>query len=651
MVGTVFGILLAPARDRELIAKILASEAAVAGVGVAVWVAFRGRTKVTRSNKGDAVEVMATLLRDWVDTQLEKLTDRGRIHVPWHVLAGAKGARSRRSIERHSVAALADVLDVNDGRMVLVGGSDTGKTTMLHLLAEQLFATSGQVPVIVSIASWVPAKSGLFDWIERELHRNHPRLEGVDIVAALRSGRVVSLLDGLDEVESQCHGDARDALRVAAERYPLVVTTRPHGSECFLARGAVVRLDGLPVDEVALYLKADHAQAWRETVAAIRADRTSALAEALSSPLMVWLVCTVYTPRAQRRNVNELTVNPSLGERSAVEEHLLRNLVPEVFRRATFQLTGRRLQHWHAASTWLRFFAMRQRQGDQISFWTLSRMAPTRRIGLVMASAAGVVLGLLATWSPMFVAAIVLAYLLGLPFGFAFIRAYAAGRATGPKDPTRTGFGGSSPGTDGDLYSHFVKFAFGLLLGVVVVAMTVAIDSLTENPGLRHHLEEWRHPVVLPIVTGVTIVVGLAGGVVAAAVLRALPALDSGTGAQADSPVDVVSNDRRSGMAMAVLSWVAVGVLAAATVQFGTGHGAVVGLVAGVGAVPSATSVFNAWVNYKTAHMWLVLRNRLPWQLVDFLDEAHRHGVLRQNGITYEFRHDRLRLALLELCR
>jgi hypothetical protein len=265
-----------------------------------------------------------------------------------------------------------------------------------------------------------------------------------------------------------------------------------------------------------------------------------------------------------------------------------------------------------------------------------------------MASTAGVVLGLLTAWNPMFVTAVLLAYLLGLPFGFAFIRAYAAGRAMGPKDPTRTGFGGRAHGTDGDLYSHFVKFAFGLLLGVVVVAMTVAVDSVDGNPGLRHHLDEWRHPVVLPIMTAVTVVAGLAGGIVAAAVLRALPALDSGTGAQADSPVDVVSNDRRSGMAMAVLSWLAVGVLAAATVQFGTGHGAVVGLLAGVGAVPSATSVFNAWVNYKTAHMWLVLRNRLPWQLVDFLDEAHRHGVLRQKGIAYEFRHERLRLALLE---
>ncbi|AKN74688.1 hypothetical protein QR97_37705 [Streptomyces sp. PBH53] len=47
-----------------------------------------------------------------------------------------------------------------------------------------------------------------------------------------------------------------------------------------------------------------------------------------------------------------------------------------------------------------------------------------------------------------------------------------------------------------------------------------------------------------------------------------------------------------------------------------------------------------AYGRYTVARTWLALRgDRPPRRLMRFLDEAHRRGVLRQNGAHYEFAH------------
>jgi hypothetical protein len=49
-----------------------------------------------------------------------------------------------------------------------------------------------------------------------------------------------------------------------------------------------------------------------------------------------------------------------------------------------------------------------------------------------------------------------------------------------------------------------------------------------------------------------------------------------------------------------------------------------------------------AWGAFAIARSWLALRRRLPWRLMDFLSDAHKRGVLRQNGAVYQFRHVQL---------
>jgi len=45
------------------------------------------------------------------------------------------------------------------------------------------------------------------------------------------------------------------------------------------------------------------------------------------------------------------------------------------------------------------------------------------------------------------------------------------------------------------------------------------------------------------------------------------------------------------------------------------------------------------WWWFTVARIWLAARMNLPWELMVFLDDARKLGVLRQAGACYQFRH------------
>jgi len=69
------------------------------------------------------------------------------------------------------------------------------------------------------------------------------------------------------------------------------------------------------------------------------------------------------------------------------------------------------------------------------------------------------------------------------------------------------------------------------------------------------------------------------------------------------------------------------------TVTFGLGTGLVVGIVA---------AARHRWSRYQVARIGLAIIGRLPWRLLEFMEEAHDLGILRQVGAVYQFRHARL---------
>ena len=158
------------------------------------------------------------------------------------VLAEAEGPRLGERL------TLPEVLELRreehpwiTGRWVVLGDPGAGKTTLLRHLAAQV---AGRSPDRGGSAEWVPVfdslprlmreREWLFDRIERLLSRAGQKAKGLPAMleGAGRDGRLLLLLDGLDEVPKEDRGDIEGTLRDFSTRWPkspIVVTSRPIG--------------------------------------------------------------------------------------------------------------------------------------------------------------------------------------------------------------------------------------------------------------------------------------------------------------------------------------------------------------------------------------------------------------------------------------
>jgi hypothetical protein len=230
----------------------------------------------------------------------------------------------------------------------------------------------------------------------------------------------------------------------------------------------------------------------------------------------------------------------------------------------------------------------------------------------------------------------------GLFFGCGFGAAYSAARAKGVAQAGRTGYGGRVPGTDTDTVTYAGLLGFGL---VPVLLFWVALSALYAP--VAHDVSR-----VLAAVGGGVVaatVIGLIGGTITGVILRSAKNLDAAVaGARAVSPAIAVRRDRGATVVTAVLATLVSGCTAAFTTHAAYGLGFVAGLSGGFVGAFSACMVFNAWPVFRLAHAWLAAKDKLPWRLIAFLEESRKYGVLRQEGISYTFRHLRLLESLAE---
>jgi TIR domain/NACHT domain len=640
--------------------------------------------------EGNLLAPLRGQARAQLDSQLTLLADKGRLDLPWRIAYPQPADRpgnmwaglAAASRPDYDVAILARQLR-RGGQAILVGPAGCGKTMMAMLVAESLLREGDPtcpVPVRFPLASWNPRLSvSLSDWMSQLLVQLYPEVASTTghFKALLQRGHILPILDGLDEILEPLQGEAAAAINVAMAGRPVLVTCRAddvRSSEWLwgeIPGAAVIAIEPLEAKQAASYLGRatvdERGEAWGSLVESVAEESNPPLTAALSTPLMLWLVRTVYRSEHVARahgvdgggSAGLLDIG-RLTDRRTIEQRLLKQLVPSVFRRNLSSDTGEpnRRTDPIQAQRWLSFLASHVGQSGQIALWSLSGMAPLGALCLSLSLLAGVAYGALAILSVDLTVAAQSGLLLGLLFGFGFGEGYFVGRNRGPTDPARIGFGGRAPGTDLDLYAHSRRLGYGLafILGSSIVAALVAYTS---KELLRASFtEDIRWPPLerlawsLLIGAIFTLIVGFVGGRAAAFVLQHAKKLDAGVGARAKTPTEAVNNDRRSGIGMLVLAWAVnspvLAVLLLTSLEESILRTIALSLVCGAAASVGGMLLFNMWIVYKISHAWLTLRGHLPWHLTDFWDEAHRLGVLRQSGTAYEFRHALLRECLAE---
>jgi hypothetical protein len=591
--------------------------------------------------------------------QLATLRNLGTLTVRWGTLPPPRAAPAG------DPASLAGLLADNRTQLIILGESQSGKTTLATTLVQRLITAGSHLPVLFPLSLWDPRAITLKPWMIEFLRTACGVADEQDARALsgmLANGEIYPVFDGFDEIDAPARPSAADAIRQFLGSHGAVITTTPAGYDLVTTRACpnavVIKLRSVEPGEVSRYLtdriQLDPGSSYALLAGSLRHSPDSHTAAALSSPLMAWLVKTIYQPGQDipgHRQASELLDTGRFPGREAVERHLLEHLVGAVFERELSSpsepLTAAPRFAASAARHWLRFLA-RNSAGRTIAFWEIRRYVPMKSLGLAYAVALTLSGWLLSRVSPAVVTELAGIHIIGLCFALGFSRGYARGRATGPDDPTRIGYSTRGTETDGGLREHAGKFALGALPVVTGSCLLVALLTLFGGQALAGLLPAtgWRLGLLAGLGMVVPLAVGAAGGFTAARVLQSHPQLDARTGARSTDPVKVISSDLTTAEGMAVLATAVVALTWAGLTalllrpQYYWGC-----LFAPLGAFV-VLIFWSEWTCYKVAHLWLVVTGQLPLPFAAFLVKCHQLGILRKSGNYFEFRHTRLQDAL-----
>jgi hypothetical protein len=616
-----------------------------------------------------------------------------------------------------STGGLTEIADVYFGiesqRLVLLGRAGSGKTVVISRFVLDYLARRSPgrpVPVIFSIGSWDPT-TPLRDWLADRLLRDHPHLAtrvpgGTTLAVALvEDGGILPVLDGFDEIATGSHGTALEELNSTS--LPFVLTSRTAQyveaveATDVLTGAAGYELVDLTAEDLADYLprtarptgpeKRDGTAptVWDPVLTRLRAQPDSPacanLAAALRTPLMVLLARTVYsdTPDQDPANLLDMDRFPTP---QALEDHLLADFVPTVYRRHPSPRPGRqrRQRTWdpQRAQHYLSYLAEhldRQQEHDHqnLAWWRLGgSLRPSLRILAVVVACT--VITAVSDWLivlPMdaingvgvtvalregILEALLFGPAVGLAFGLVYgLLVVFGGTVFRPscmqlRLPGRYRRSGGAPAR-----KHRTWFSAGLFGGLVLGLGYSPAYTLEQELLFGHTFYGGR--AVESTLTNV-IVFGLVFGPTAGLVFGSIAVLETplDTGAAA-TPVSLLTANRTTvlrevllllptlALAIALCGWLITGLLQGllGPLSWSLAGGLSIGVIGGVIGSLSYAIAFTAWGQWVLlARIWLPLTGRMPWAITAFLDDAYRRGVLRQAGAVYQFRHARLQRHL-----
>lgn len=520
-------------------------------------------------------------------------------------------------------------------RLVVLGQPGAGKTTLGILLALGLLRLpqpANLVPILLSLSSWDPLGEHLLTWIGRQLNDSYPDYapRHQANIYLVKSGCILPILDGLDEIDKALRPQAIDEInRALPANRPLVLTCRTSEFNDAIAKGdvltsaTVIALSAVEPADAMSFLEdvtpVRRREKWLPVSGQLVMDPHGPVARALDTPLMVWLARTMYARHL--RDPKELL---DFADHDQIKGHLLDELVPTVFGDSPPDPAATRPPKlWEAdrATQWLTFLASHLKSTDtlDLAWWELYRIVPHRTFarwtGMATALFSGPLLALY--WTDVDLLTRLIWALLGaviIGVGVAVI--VPPGRNP---IPVRIRFRSRTKLTRVLLTGISISAVFGALGGVVAKLL-------------------WGGALSYPLLAVSGAAVALPAGILLSLVgwlLRAISPDDSAP-PESMSPRTVLKNDRAA-------AFVAAGI-------FTAGIGLPLTVVApnGITILPLflvlavVILMMHAWGRHRIVATGLALSGRLPWRLTQFLDDAHRLGVLRQAGPVYQFRHNAL---------
>ena len=578
-------------------------------------------------------------------------------------------------------------------QLVVLGEPGAGKTVLAVLFTLGLLndpEPDEPVPVLLPLSSWDPQHEHLYTWLAHKLVEEYPGLAnaaayGPDAATRLvAEGRVLPVLDGLDEVPPALHAAAIDALDQAISgSRPLVVTCRSteyeeavlHGGTT-LVTAAVVEIEPVELDDATTFFTANRPLGqtrWQPVVEHLRLHQDGPLAQALLTPLMVDLARTAYTSPAT--DPAELYDATRFSDRVSIEKYLLDAFLPAVYaQRPLPALMNRpaalRRYHPEQAQRWLTFLArhLQHMSTRDFAWWQLVNTVPWFTRGLVFGLPPAIIFA--ATGE------LAAGRTIGLVYGLATALANCTANGLGRRsEPVRVEVRFRGTGV-----RFLGRFAIGLTIGIalglgwsltfgrIVVLVVIFGFALGSHVWLDTPADANRvsSPSIvlkqdrlasLAFALSLALSLGLFYGM--ANVFTKEIRFISVWGGSFDLALALAG-----GLAGAVLGRFIFGHLGSLT--FGLAGATIGGLVFPPGRTFSAGltvgTVFGlaiglwmllsrAWGAFVLSRGWLALRGQAPLRLMRFLDDAHRRGVLRQVGGVYQFRHARLQDCLLTRIR
>ncbi|TYB61356.1 NACHT domain-containing protein [Nonomuraea sp. PA05] len=608
-----------------------------------------------------AKDILAGLVAEqWrEETVLRSLGDPEPMPLPWratgrrelvdHPEIIAKGAVAFPGLPMHIRDMASGFRALPCRRLVILGGPGTGKTTLAVQLVLELLRTrepGERVPVLVSAARWDErAHPRMQDWLASFLAMDYPALRadalGPGIPEALAArGELLPVIDGLDELPEHARTDMLRALnRSMCENDQLILTCRTEQfAESVDELGDVLTaaavIEPQPIDAVAAagYLAAClppvPRPAWSEVLESLRTGAAPALAQVTSTSLGLWLVRVTYI--ATRADPAPLL---AYGRGSAAElhDHLCDELIPAlVSTRPPANGTAQPFRPQHAwtpeqVDRWLTYLCRELSASEadtrDLAWWHLARYTRNWPVRWWSGIAVGAV------------ACVVYTVLGGTP---------AVGAASGVLVMLVIVLATGSwfRETPGHVDFHLRRGLFNLVrvlpAGILVGALGAGIGWLTATP--------FQGPEIgMKAATEVGLLSGI-GFVVVQGLIRWVerPATD----ASARSPRSTWRADRNL-TAIRIGSGLAVGVIGA-FIAWGFKFNPVASLVGGLVGLLFGLMLgsHHAWLAYNLTVPRLATRGSLPLRAMDFLDDAHRLGLLRTEGPYYQFRHVELQQHL-----